>query len=194
VGIANISNRHAFTLIELSIVLVVIALLIGGVLVGRDLIKAAEIRATISQIEKVNLAVTVFKGKYNCLPGDCGSAVSFGMDAGCDTACNDGIIDGNIQYTERYQEALGFWRNLSQANLVEAQYEGYPGYQIPLQVGVHYPAIKVDKKVGLFVSASAIGAGAMPMLPNQIWALIFEPDLGIYRGWSFSNRKLLDRF
>ena len=43
-------QRHqGFTLIELSIVLVIIGLIIGGVLVGRDMIHAAQIRATISQ-------------------------------------------------------------------------------------------------------------------------------------------------
>jgi prepilin-type N-terminal cleavage/methylation domain-containing protein len=43
-----------FTLIELSIVLVIIGLIVGGVLVGQDLVKAAGVRATISQIEKFN--------------------------------------------------------------------------------------------------------------------------------------------
>ena len=35
--------QAGFTLIELSIVLVIIGLIVGGVLVGQDLIKAAEI-------------------------------------------------------------------------------------------------------------------------------------------------------
>lgn len=37
----KISQKYGFTLIELSIVLVIIGLLVGGVLVGRDLIKSA---------------------------------------------------------------------------------------------------------------------------------------------------------
>jgi prepilin-type N-terminal cleavage/methylation domain-containing protein len=41
-----------FTLIEISIVLVIIGLIVGGVLVGHDLIRAAGVRATISQVEK----------------------------------------------------------------------------------------------------------------------------------------------
>jgi prepilin-type N-terminal cleavage/methylation domain-containing protein len=45
-------GASGFTIIELSIVLVIIGLIVGGVLVGRDLIKAAEVLATISQIEK----------------------------------------------------------------------------------------------------------------------------------------------
>jgi prepilin-type N-terminal cleavage/methylation domain-containing protein len=46
-----LSIQSAFTLIELSIVLVIIGLIVGGVLTGRDLISAAETRATIAQIE-----------------------------------------------------------------------------------------------------------------------------------------------
>jgi len=45
-------SLKGFTLIELSIVLVIIGLIVGGVLVGHDLIRAAGVRATISQVEK----------------------------------------------------------------------------------------------------------------------------------------------
>ena len=62
--------KVGFTLIELSIVLVIIGLIIGGVLVGRDLISAAGVRAQISQIEKYQSAVNTFRGKYGYLPGD----------------------------------------------------------------------------------------------------------------------------
>jgi hypothetical protein len=51
-------------------VLVIIGLIVGGVLVGRDLIQAAAVRATITQIEKFNTATNTFYTKYNGLPGD----------------------------------------------------------------------------------------------------------------------------
>ncbi len=87
-GYGNI-RRQGFTLIELSIVLVIIALLIGGILVGRDLIEAARIRAQISQIEELQTAISTFRSKYNCLPGDCVNATQFfGSSAG--SACPDG--------------------------------------------------------------------------------------------------------
>ncbi len=58
--------------------LVIIGLIIGGVLVGQDLIRAAEVRAQISQIEKYNTGVETFYGKYGAArryDSDCGDAV-----------------------------------------------------------------------------------------------------------------------
>jgi|CXWL01.1.fsa_nt_gi prepilin-type N-terminal cleavage/methylation domain-containing protein len=66
----NDKKKAGFTLVELSIVLVIIGLLVGGVLVGRDLIRAAEIRSQISQFERMNAAANTFRVKYNYLPGD----------------------------------------------------------------------------------------------------------------------------
>ena len=53
--------KKGFTLIEMSIVLVIIGLIIGGVLLGRDLISAAAVRAQIAQIEKYNAAVNTLR-------------------------------------------------------------------------------------------------------------------------------------
>jgi prepilin-type N-terminal cleavage/methylation domain-containing protein len=50
-------RQTGFTLIELSIVLVIIGLIVGVILVGPDLIEAATIRSQISQIDKYNTPV-----------------------------------------------------------------------------------------------------------------------------------------
>jgi len=80
------AKRSGFTLVELSIVLVIIGLLVSGVLMGRDLIRAAEIRAGISQIEKYNVAINAFKLKYDCLPGDCPDPCFLQYNAACQTS------------------------------------------------------------------------------------------------------------
>lgn len=69
-------DRRGFTLIELAIVLVIIGLVVGSVLVGRDLIHVAMLRAQISDLIKYETAVRTFQGKYNALPGDMANATS----------------------------------------------------------------------------------------------------------------------
>lgn len=73
---AEPTTTNGFTLIELSIVLVIIGLIVGSVLVGQDLIRASEIRATITQIERYQTVTNTFRGKFNALPGDMNAAVA----------------------------------------------------------------------------------------------------------------------
>src|SRR5271163_852919 len=93
----NRKGEQCFTLIELSIVLVIIGLIVGGVLVGQDLIKAAEIRATVAQVEKYNAAVNTFRTKYNGIPGDIVNtqAAAFGLFNETTSGGVAGHEDGN---------------------------------------------------------------------------------------------------
>lgn len=59
-----------FSLLELSIVLVMIGLLAGGVTYGRDLIRESEMRSLMSDIKKYHTAIISFRDKYRALPGD----------------------------------------------------------------------------------------------------------------------------
>ena len=123
----NNNRKSGFTLIELSIVLVIIGLIIGGVLVGQDLINAATIRAQISQIEKYNTAVRAFELKYGYLPGDmpATAANAYGFWAGDGAVgCNGasrGTRDGNglielivnaVEYSDGQNEPSLFWDDL----------------------------------------------------------------------------------
>ncbi len=130
-------KQSAFTLVELAIVLVIIGLIVGGVLVGQDLINAAKVRATVSDIEKYNAAATTFREKYSGLPGDLLNtrAVQFGFNTAADDAARDGTFghgDGNgslngcedkntapspLQVTIGCEVVL-FWADLSQAKLI----------------------------------------------------------------------------
>ena len=70
-------QRAAFTLIELSIVLVIIGLLVGGTLSGQSLIHASELRRVTEEYKNYATAVNTFRDKYNGLPGDLPNAVSY---------------------------------------------------------------------------------------------------------------------
>lgn len=64
------AHEKGFTLVELAISLVVIGLLIGGVLKGRELVENARISASIRMINEYNSAAMVFRTTYGVFPGD----------------------------------------------------------------------------------------------------------------------------
>jgi hypothetical protein len=119
-------------------VLVIIGLIAGGVLVGQDLIRAAGVRAQISQIEKYNTAVNTFRGKYDALPGDMNktTAAQFGFVArsgipgdGDGNGLIAGTNGGNAFGTYQNSESLYLWADLSQAGLIEGSFTvpAFPG-------------------------------------------------------------------
>ncbi|MDX1975272.1 MAG: prepilin-type N-terminal cleavage/methylation domain-containing protein [Rickettsiales bacterium] len=128
---SHCQSQSGFTLIELSIVLVIIGLIVGGVLVGQDLIKAAEIRATVGQIEKYNTSVNAFRSKYKGIPGDIPNAANFwaSLAGGTASQAGEGNGDGLVQSLSADDtvcatlncvsgEGAIFWYQLAQANLI----------------------------------------------------------------------------
>ncbi len=94
-------QQNAFTLIELSIVLVIIGLIVGGILAGKALIQQADIRAAASQLQQMETAYRTFQAKYGCIMGDCANATEFlGMNyisvsSGCPPSGGAGNGNGN---------------------------------------------------------------------------------------------------
>ncbi len=76
-------GKTGFTLIELSIIIVIIGLIVGGIMVGGSLIRQAEIRSALGDFEKINSAMNVFRQKYNCMAGDCMNATDYFPVASC---------------------------------------------------------------------------------------------------------------
>lgn len=140
-NLAMVVNRRifnrGFSLVELSIVLVILGLLVGGVLTGQSLIRAAQLRSISTEVSKYKTAVLSFRDKYMQLPGDMTNATAFwgfadngdGLGSDCRGAetndkrtCN-GDGNGLIEPHPGYEYAR-LWQQLSNAELIEGAYTG----------------------------------------------------------------------
>ena len=117
---------QAFSLVELSIVLVILGLLVGGVLSGQSLIRASELRSVTVDYQKYQTSMGTFRDKYFALPGDMANASAFGWKdaAGTAIATTSGNGDGQIVATgtAATNEISLMWVELANAGIVEGSY------------------------------------------------------------------------
>lgn len=140
----NNAKSSAFTLVELSLVLVIIGLIVGGVFVGRDLIKVAQLRSAMSEAESFHIAAKAFRLKYNCLPGDCMGSNFF---SGGPNGDGNGII-GNVPFYWSGFEPLYFWQHLALANLIPRNYSS-TAVGTTWKPDINYPSSKLGGGYGL---------------------------------------------
>ncbi len=149
--------QRAFSLVELSIVLVILGLLTGGILAGQSLIRAAELRSIITQQQQYFTALGTFRDKYMAIPGDMNNATRFWGDRATGTAaCPDpaipdgtpGTCNGNNDgILSNFTESYRFWQQLGMAGLIEGNYQGWvnPATNATQPVrGLEVPASKLS--------------------------------------------------
>ncbi len=133
-------KKSGFSLLELSIVLVIIGLIAGGIVAGSSMIRAAELRAVITEQSKFATSVHTFRDKYLGIPGDLKNAGAFwgypgGNAANCPATAGTGTetCDGdgnnilNSGGASEYGEWFTFWQHLANAELLEGAYTGISG-------------------------------------------------------------------
>lgn len=195
-------ESFGFTLLELSLALVIIGLLVGGILGGKELIRAAAIRKQIKQVETYTLAYNLFKQKYKCIPGDCPKAADFFPGAENGNGNNKLESTGAAESTaldtssdsEFDLEKAEFFDQLRDAELIPRDYstvsEGYPETTLAPGKG--------------FVAASDFNpAVAFPPYVNQFtsqsktYFAMGEWDVGLYfsigdpeADWGWKNDKI----
>jgi prepilin-type N-terminal cleavage/methylation domain-containing protein len=178
-------SRSAFSLVELSIVLVILGLIVGGVLSGQALIHGAELRAVNTEIQKYGAAYYSFRDRYFGLPGDITNASQFwgaadgagnGNSAACATTqtndkrtCN-GNGDGKMTISTASYENYRAPQQLASAGLIEGSYNSYV---CPTCTGTS-PASKLGPNVLWFVdyyetvAGSGIYAGSTDEFAGQM--------------------------
>lgn len=190
--------KRGFSLVELSIVLVILGLLTGGILAGQSLIRASELRAVTAEHNRYLAAVQSFRDKYFALPGDFSTATKFWGTAsgGCPSGARSGTQtcngDGNGTMYIHNEEMYLFWQHLANAGLIEGSYTGYtgPGHaQYDANGGVNVPRSRLNNANWTVRSINISGAvsgwfdtnanifevgGKQPNFWNE--AVIFKPE------------------
>lgn len=133
--------QRGFSLVELSIVLVILGLLVGGILGGQSLIRASRLRAVTSEVELYLAATSNFHDRYNALPGDMPDATQYwgaqnADPATCRATASTGILTcdgdasgriGTMDAGVTYSESHRYWQHLANAGLLDGQYNGVAG-------------------------------------------------------------------
>jgi prepilin-type N-terminal cleavage/methylation domain-containing protein len=119
--------KKGFTLVELSIVLVIIGMLTGGILVAQSLIENAKIKSIVRTFEQYGIAVNTFKAKYKTLPGDSPSLLPAGNGDGVLSQGANGTAPcaAAPNATLSNQEGYQLFTHLSQAQMVSKRFSAF---------------------------------------------------------------------
>jgi prepilin-type N-terminal cleavage/methylation domain-containing protein len=171
------NHRKGFSLVEMSVVVLVIGLLIGGIVVGRNVLRNAQLQSAITDMEQYKHAIKLFQEKYESFPGDfTGAQTLWTAAAGCPdiaatntpatATCNgngDAYIGGGngtpTAIGAQYQEQLRVWQHLANGGFISQSYTGtISSTNNELNPGINIPKTK-DGKAGIsfFFAGSSIG-------------------------------------
>lgn len=76
-ALKQVEGASGFTLVELSIVIVIIGLIIAGITAGQSLVKTSQLRSNGSKLIQYESAIIQFKYQYLAFPGDMKNATSY---------------------------------------------------------------------------------------------------------------------
>jgi prepilin-type N-terminal cleavage/methylation domain-containing protein len=139
---------RAFTLVELSIVLVIIGLLIAGVTVGNSLMGQAKLRALVNELNSYNNTINNFRLRYNALPGDLSTASSFWT--GATNGNGNGTIELGTPNTTTQDESVLAWYHLYLAGMINGTYTGSHSAASTQTPGTDCPLSKYGPATGWY--------------------------------------------
>ena len=131
-------KHFGFSLVEISIVLVIIGLITSLILYGNGMIESARLRTVIKEAEEYRNAINRFKEKFQALPGDHPATdYSFGYAT---TSSGDG--DGLIEYssTDTTPEHLQAWKHLYDQQFINDNLTGTESTAGGSEIGTNIPA------------------------------------------------------
>ena len=113
----KLSKSKGFTLVELSIVIVIISLIVAGVVAGQKIVEQAKLRSIITDFNKYAISTRVFVDSYRYFPGDMSNASSYWSGAG--NGDGNGLVSNSVG-SEQYLA----WNHLARAELISGSFNG----------------------------------------------------------------------
>lgn len=113
-------NSAGFTLIELSIVLVIVGILLFGVVKGQELIYNAKVKNLAQDFKQIPVLLYGYQDRFRAIPGDDAVAtahLSQASLASCSGCLGNGLINGNWDSTTTSDESYLFWQHVRLAGL-----------------------------------------------------------------------------
>lgn len=185
------SSSRGFTLVELSIVLVIIGLLVGGVLVGQDVIRSSEIKKSVDQMQELGTSLRLFKNEYQAHPGDFSTAQNF-----WGASVPNGNGNGEIKSVPGIHEEELLWLHLFRAGLWPQNLSGTYGSGHLL--GVNIPEAAIAGSGLRFVNGTYFSRQGIYLLwaqpvPNSVLsASVFTPAEALTIDTKYDDGKPLD--
>ena len=99
-------GQQGFTLVEISIVLVIIGLILGGILNAQSVIRNAQTKDSIKALNDMTAAARQFFDRYGMWPGDYSNAVLSLPGLTCANGNGNGRINNNAESTCASQQLI----------------------------------------------------------------------------------------
>jgi predicted Fe-S protein YdhL (DUF1289 family) len=136
------SAASGFTLLEITLVLIILAAVVGGITAGKNLLRVSLMDKAAAQIEQIQSGVKLFSNKYQCMPGDCADPV----------AITGYTYSGNgnnfLENTWLSNENKAFWIHLSASGMFQDALVAHTGSGMS---SMNAPLFRVNQ--GAFLNA-----------------------------------------
>jgi prepilin-type N-terminal cleavage/methylation domain-containing protein len=137
------TRQKGFTLLEITIVMVIVGLLVSGVVKGQELVMQARMKETLSELNGLTGAYFAYLDRYRALPGDDLRADGRWQIFGAKSGNNDGVVGGAYDQTPPglatfdpantpAHESLNFWWHMRLAGFVSGSTTGQAAYGQPI--------------------------------------------------------------